>query len=92
LKEDNFTFVGHRANCKRIGESHDYEVIDVQRVNPYHVDLMITTMPRNAIGSYSTVTYECHKCLETRMMDMPTEIAEREQDNGEKGKVSTTQM
>ena len=73
-------FKGIRTNCEAIRKSHDYEVIDIQPVNPYNVDLMITTMPRDAVGSYSTVVYECRECLDTRMVDMPTEMAEREKE------------
>ena len=52
----------------------------------------LTTMPRDVFGSYSTVVYECRECLDTKIKEMPTEEAEIEEENSEKGKVGTTRM
>ena len=48
-----------KLDCETIGKSHEYEVISVYPVKPMDIDFMITTMPRDAIESYSTVTYQC---------------------------------
>ena len=81
-----------RPDCEKIGKSHDFEVINVYPVNPFHLDVMITNMPEDAIEDYSTVIYECRKCLATMMIEMPTTEAELEEENSEKGKVGTTRM
>jgi hypothetical protein len=88
-------FKSPSPNCERIGKSHEYEVIDIQHIDSAYADLMIMTIPIDPIDDiedYSTLVYQCPKCLHTRMIDMLTETAEIEIDNYEKGKIGTTGM
>jgi hypothetical protein len=58
----------------------------MRHVDPADLHLMMTIMPNNTTGSVSSVTYECILCGEMRIIELPTDIAKKEQMACEKEK------
>lgn len=69
-----------RPDCESLKRDHEFVVISVNAINPYHVDSLITNIPRDKLFSqkWSDVAYECTICGKDMSIQMPADEAEKE--------------
>jgi hypothetical protein len=67
-----------KSNCEIIGGDCDFELIEIERLDPYELPLMITDKPYENYETYYRLVYDCKVCGHVLFKDVPSDVAEQE--------------
>jgi hypothetical protein len=53
-----------KTNCELVRKDHDFSLINVEKLNPYLIEAMITNIPHDSLYSikWYLLSYECTRC------------------------------
>lgn len=67
-----------KSNCEVIGGDCDFELIEIEPLDPYELPLMITDKPCESCETYYRLLYDCKRCGHVLFKDVPSNVAEQE--------------
>jgi hypothetical protein len=67
-----------KSKCESTGGDCDFELIEIERLDPYELPLMITDKPYDSYDTYYRLVYDCKVCGDVLFKDVPSYVAEKE--------------